>query len=288
MNPSTSASRRVLVAGCGYSGLAIARLFHAQGWAVAACTRSPESAAALSGEPFQTVSCDLADRESIRRLAPFAGIDFVIHCASSGRGGAEEYRQVYLQGAQNLAETLSPGRLLFTSSTSVYAQTTGEWVTEESVADPERETGRILRETEDFVCECGGIVARLAGIYGPGRSMLLRKFLSGEAAIEGDGSRSINQIHRDDIATALLALARHAQPGIFNVCDNSPMSQRALYEGLATRFARLLPPSGPIDTDRKRGWTDKKVSNGKLRGLGWEPAYPAFFDAVERDPELIP
>ncbi len=50
------------------------------------------------------------------------------------------------------------------------------------------------------------MVARLAGIYGPGRSALLRKFLSGEARIENGGERYLNQVHRDDIAAALLHL----------------------------------------------------------------------------------
>ncbi len=80
--------------------------------------------------------------------------------------------------------------MLFTSSTSVYAQRDGSWVTEESETKPARETGRILLETEEFVLGHGGIVARLAGIYGPGRSALLSKFLAGEAIID-PGERSI-------------------------------------------------------------------------------------------------
>ena len=128
------------------------------------------------------------------------------------------YRAVYLDGARNLFEVLTPRRLVFTSSTSVYAQTDGGWVDEESAALPEVETGRLLRETEEFVLHTGGIVARIAGIYGPGRSVLLRKFFAGEAVIEDGGARYLNQVHRDDVATALLALAtaasaRHFQCG---------------------------------------------------------------------------
>jgi len=132
-----------------------------------------------------------------------------------------------------------------------------------------------------------GTVARLAGIYGPGRSVLLRKFFSGEAVIEGDGGRIVNQVHRDDIASALLALATRGRSGIYNVSDDAPMPQREIYAWLAQRFARPLPPGGPIDPNRKRGWTSKRVSNAKLHALGWTPAFPSFFDAVERQPELI-
>ena len=75
-------------------------------------------------------------------------------------------------------DELRPGRFVFCSSTSVYGQTDGACVTEESPATPGRETGCILRETEDLVLQRTGTVARLAGIYGPGRSVLLRSCTS--------------------------------------------------------------------------------------------------------------
>jgi nucleoside-diphosphate-sugar epimerase len=274
---------RVFVAGCGFVGLATARLFASAGWDVAGCTHSPESAAALAGESFPVSACDLGDRESVARIAGHSPFDVVIHCASSGRGGPEQYRRVYFDGARNLCEALSPRLFVFTSSTSVYAQTSGEWVTEASPAEPARETGRVLRETEDFVLSRAGAVARIAGIYGPARSVLLKKFLTGEAVIEGDGSRWINQAHRDDVASALLAIATHGSGGIFNVADDEPIAQRFLYERLAAHFQRPLPPTGPIDSTRKRGWTHKRVSNAKLRALGWKPRFPSFFDAVEHE-----
>jgi nucleoside-diphosphate-sugar epimerase len=229
----------------------------------------------------------LTDEAALRALADGREFEAVIHCASSGRGGADAYRSVYLGGARNLVATLAPRLLLFTSSTSVYAQNTGDWVTEESAAEPDRETGRILRETEESVLASGGCVARLAGIYGPGRSVLLKKFFSGEAVIEGDGGRWINQVHRDDIATALALLVARGERGIFNVSDDVPMSQREVYEWLAARFARPLPPSGPVDSHRKRGVTSKRVSNAKLRAFGWLPRYRSFREAVELDPGLL-
>jgi nucleoside-diphosphate-sugar epimerase len=277
---------KILIAGCGFVGLATARLFAGRGWQVVASTHSADSAAKLATEPFAVTTFDLADLHSIEAHAALNPFDAVIHCASSGRGGAEQYRRVYLDGARHLAAVFPAARLLFTSSTSVYAQTDGSWVTEESPAEPDRETGRLLRETEDFVLSCRGIVARLAGIYGPGRSVLLRKFFDGTAVIEGDGTKWINQAHRDDIAAALLHLITAQASGVFNVSDDQPLAQRDLYAGLAQRFDRPLPPTGEPDLNRKRGWTNKRVSNAKMHTLGWEPRYPSFFDAVERDSEL--
>jgi nucleoside-diphosphate-sugar epimerase len=275
---------RVFIAGCGFVGQATARSLHARGWEVIGGTRSTESAAALAGEPYRVVACDIADRAAVAGLAP---VDSVIHCASSGRGGVEQYREIYFEGSRVLIEVLAPRQFLFTSSTSVYAQTHGEVVTEESEAMPDREIGRTLREAEEFVLAHGGIVARLAGIYGPGRSVLLRKFFSGEAVIEGDGGRFVNQVHRDDIASALGVLLEAGARGIFNVCDDEPMTQRAVFEWLAQRFDKALPPSGPIDPNRKRGWSNKRVSNTRLRALGWTPRYPSFREAVEQDAMLM-
>ena len=272
------------VAGCGFVGLATARLLHERGWSVIGGTYSAESATALAGEAFPVVACDITTRSHLERLPP---LDAVVHCASSGRGGVDQYRAVYLEGSRALIGILAPSTFVFASSTSVYAQADGSVVTEESAAEPDRETGRILRETENFVIARGGCVARLAGIYGPGRSVLLKKFFSGEAAIEGDGGRFINQVHRDDIASAFVLLIESQSRGIFNVCDNEPMAQRAVYEWLAERFEKPLPPHGPINPNRKRGWTSKRVSNAKLRALGWAPRFPSFRDAVTNDPTLL-
>jgi nucleoside-diphosphate-sugar epimerase len=278
---------KVLIAGCGFVGLATARLFVQRGWEVIGCTHSEESAAKLASEAFSVIACDIAMRAAVEAKGDFGPFDAIVHCASSGRGGAEAYRRVYLEGTRNLIGVFAPAPLLFTSSTSVYAQIDGGWVTEQSPAEPDRETGRLLRETEELVAAQNGIVTRLAGIYGPGRSVLLRKFFDGTAMIEDDGAKWINQAHRDDIASALVRIVETGARGIFNVSDDQPLAQRELYAWLAERFGTPLPPSGPADLSRKRGWTNKRVRNARLRALGWTPLYPSFFDAVASDVELV-
>ncbi len=276
----------VLVVGCGFVGEAAADLFHAAGWTVTGWTHSEESAARLAGvKPYPVAAHDITDpdhvREAARNLPGGGELNALLDCVSSGRGGGPEaYRQVYLEGARNLRAAFRAARFVYTGSTSVYAQTDGSAVDEESPAEPDRETGRILRETEAVVLAApGGGVARLAGIYGPGRSNLLRKFLAGEAVIEGDGGRWLNQIHRDDAAAALFRLAQaDAPPGVYNVADDSPLTQSELYRALAAEFGRELPPHGPEDRNRKRGWTSKRVQNGRLRALGWQPRWGSFLD----------
>lgn len=279
---------KVLVAGCGFVGVVTAKLFHSAGWDVLGCTYSEESAAELASAGFPVFRCDISNPEDVEMVfGVHHGLDLVIHCAASGGGGVESYRQVYLRGVQVLAGVLAPRQLIFTSSTSVYAQTDGEVVSELSPAEPSLETGRILREAEEWVLAHGGTVARLVGIYGPGRSMVLKKYFSQEAVIEGDGSRWLNQVHREDIASALLVLAKSRRPGVFNVSDDLPIKQGAVYEWLAQHFGGLRPPSGPIELNRKRGFSNKQISNRKMRGLGWEPKYASFLQAVSLDPDLV-
>jgi nucleoside-diphosphate-sugar epimerase len=267
---------RILIAGCGYVGAATADLFHRAGWEVEGWMHSAASAAELAAKPYPVRAVDICGSE-------VAGdFEVVIHCASSGGGGAEAYQRIYLEGARNLLQKLRPHRLIFTSSTSVYAQTTGEWVDEESAAEPALETGRILRAAEELVRQSGGTIARLAGIYGPGRSALLRKFLADEAGLDGDGSRYLNHIHRDDVAAALFLFAGLPNEGmVVNVADDEPITQRAAYEWLAERLARPLPPRADRPEKRKRGASNKRVRNAKLRSLGWKPLFPNFASGME-------
>jgi len=273
---------RILIAGYGYVGQAAADLFHEAGWTVEGWTYSPESAGPLAGKRYPVYAVDITDRARVN--ARGGTFDAVIHCASSRGGSADPYRQIYLNGASNLLDRFVGSIVVFTSSTSVYAQTDGSWVTEESETKPTRETGRTLLETEHLVLVHGGIVARLAGIYGPGRSALLSKFLSGEAIVDPESDRFINQVHRDDIAAALFFLLDRQPQGkqVYNVVDDQPIRQSECYRWLAERLNRPFPCVGNPPAQRKRGDSNKRVSNAKLHTLGWAPRYPTFAAAMEK------
>ncbi len=272
-------SKKVVFAGCGFLGDAAAGLFLGSGWSVLGLCATQESAARLADRPYSVLAADISQPLLVPK--GWDSPDLVIHCASSGRGGADAYRAVYRNGLKNLIEAFRPQRAIFTGSTSVYAQTDGSWITEESPAEPDRETGHVLLEAESLALNSGGIVARLAGIYGPGRSVLLRKFLEGTAVLEAGGGRWINQIHRDDAASALLHLSNpQMASGVYNVCDNTPATQREIYQWMADFTKRPLPPEGPADLNRKRGWTSKRISNEKLRKSGWNPEFPSFSKAL--------
>jgi nucleoside-diphosphate-sugar epimerase len=272
---------RILIAGCGYVGQATADLFHAAGWDPEGWTASEKSAAALSAKPYPIRQVDISNRDHVANHP--GTFNAVVQCASSRGGGLESYRQIYLNGARNLLDRFVGTPMLFTSSTSVYAQRDGSWVTEESETKPARETGRVLLETEKVVLDRGGTVARLSGIYGPRRSALLSKFLAGAAIIDPENDRFVNQVHRDDIASAIFLLlsGEWQESQIYNVTDNHPMLQSDCYRWLAQRLNRPLPPIRELTSQGKRGDTNKRVSNAKLRSLGWTLQYPTFAEGME-------
>jgi len=281
----------ILIIGHGYVGTALAQRLRSESWTVSATSRSGDT-----HFPYPVLALELGDEAATARLRAEGAVptpDVIVHCASSGRGGAEAYQKVFVDGVTHLQFHFPGAPLILTSSTSVYGQTDGSVVTETSATDPDRETSRLLLAGENLVRSGGGIALRLAGIYGPGRSVYLRKILSGTATIEtGPVSRTLNQIHRDDIVGAIIhlfstGLEKHAG-SIFNVCDDTPLTQRECYEGLAERLGLPIPPEAPPELDRKRAWTDKIVSAAALRATGWSCRHPSFLGALETDPTLLP
>ncbi len=65
-----------------------------------------------------------------------------------------------------------------------------------------------------------------------------------------------------------MATAPGLPPGVYNVADDTPLTQLDCYRALAELTGRPLPPFGPVDHGRKRGWTSKRVSNARLRVAG--------------------
>jgi len=274
--------RRILIAGCGYVGTAAADLFHSAEWLVEGWTHSPVSAVRLLDKPYPVTAVDFTDRQQVNSRPQ--NFDLVIHCASTRGGDAESYRRVYLNGVANLLDRFVGSTVLFTGSTSVYAQGEGEWVNEQSPAEPLHEAGKVLRETENLVLNSGGIVARLAGIHGPGRSAILTRFLRGEAAIDPQNDRYMNHVHRDDVAAALVLLAETStrQNSIYNIADGSPILRTECYRWLAEKLNRPMPPKGSTPGAGKRGRSNKRISNLKLRECGWAPRYPSFATAMDQ------
>jgi len=282
---------RVLIVGCGYVGTAVARALVHLGHDVHGVRRSPEGLQALASENIQPLAGDVSDPASVATWP--RNWDVVVNAASSSGGGVDAYRRVYLDGTRNLVAHLEGaglGRLVHVGSTSVYGQADGSWVDEASPAQPGSDSARVLVEAEHVLlaaCRSSGfpaVLLRVSGIYGPGRGHALQQLLRGEARLDGDGSRWLNMIHRDDVAAAVLAAATSGQPGrVYNVTDDEPVRQRDFLQWLADAHGLPMPHQGndaerqPPARTRTRARTDKRVSNRRLREeLGWNPIFPTF------------
>ena len=265
----------LLIAGHGYLGQALSTQARAANLSVTTLTRSGEGA---------DLACDLTDPLALQTLSQQIQPTHIVACASSGRGDTEAYRRIFLGGTESLLSAFSQAHLTFISSSSVYRHLDGSTVTEESNTQGSTEKSQILLAAEKLALTAGGTALRLSGIYGPNRSVILKKFLSGKAILEetpeGVGVRILNQIHVADAASAILHLITSNTNGLFNVSDNAPTTQLATYQQLSSQFNLPLPPKASPQAS-KRGWTNKAVSNKKLLDTGWTPAFPAFVNAAK-------
>ena len=285
---------RVLIVGCGYVGLPLGAELVRRGHDVFGLRRSLLAEAELKAAGITPLHADITQPETLANLP--RDVDWVVNCSASGGGGADDYRRVYLEGNRNLISWLAeapPKKFVYTSSTSVYAQNNGSVVTETSPAEPDAPTGKVLVETEKLLLDAArgsrgrsphrnfpAVILRVAGIYGPGRGHWFKAFLRGEARIEGDGSRTLNMIHRDDLIGIIITALERGVPGeIYNAADNEPVSQSKFFEWLAAELQRPMPPQVAADAEiwRRRGVTNKRVSNAKLlRELNYKFQFPDF------------
>jgi nucleoside-diphosphate-sugar epimerase len=282
---------RVLVVGCGYVGLPLAAKLAGLGHKVAGARRTAAAESELCAAGVEPVIADISRPEQLEALpGPF---DWVVNCVSSSHGGTEDYRRVYLQGTRHLLDrlaTMGLRKFVYTGSTSVYGQNDGSIVTEESPAKPVTETGQILLDAENLLREAfrdrgfPAVILRLAGIYGPGRGYWWRRFLAGDARLEGDGQRVLNMIHRDDVIGAVQAALACGAPGeTYNAVDDEPATQLELFQWLATTTSKTMPQTEPANPG-KRGASNKRVSNRKLKEqLGYRFKYPTFRDGFAAD-----
>ena len=189
---------------------------------------------------------DLSVPASLRDLP--SAIDYVVYAVSPGGYDDAHYRAAYVEGPRRLIEALdrqghAPRRVFFVSSTTVYEQSDGSWVDEDSPTEPENFSGLRVCEGERIVREgpWPATVLRLGGIYGPRRTRLIDRVRAGRAVYADGPARYSNRIHRDDCAGALHHLMHLAEPqDLYLGVDSDPADE-------ADRLARRAGPlPGPV------------------------------------------
>lgn len=271
---------RILIAGCGYVGARLAELLVADGDDVFGLKRTPRDLPAGA----VPVAADVTDPSTLEALPP--GLDLLVYAVSPGGGDAARYREAYLEGLRNVLEAArrrSPGlrRTLLVSSTGAYGYADGRRVDEDTPPAPNHPRGEILVEAEAVAVAGppGGVVLRLGGIYGPGRTSTVERVLAGEAGCPHP-ERYSNRIHRDDAAGAARHLLRLEDPhDLYLGVDREPAPLRDVYRWIAERGGA---PDPCADEDAEaweatgRRGTNKRCVSDRLAASGYRFRYPTF------------
>ncbi|MBY0230044.1 MAG: SDR family oxidoreductase [Gemmataceae bacterium] len=262
--------KRVLVVGCGYLGLRVARLLLEAGHSVMATTRKPSRAEEFRALGIAPVVGD------VTRALQLPEVDAVIHAVGFDRAAGSPMRAVYVEGLANVLRSL-PGspRFVHVSSTGVYGQAEGI-VDDEGDTVPVEESGKVVLEAERVLRETrpDATVLRFAGIYGPGRLLREAALRKGEP-LAADADGWLNLIHVEDGARAVVAALDHPSMTC-NVCDGHPTTRRAFY----SRLAELLGAPPPVFIE-KREAANRRIAGTRMRTvLGVEPRYRSFEEGL--------
>lgn len=284
---------RVAIIGCGYVGLALARRLGVLGHDVIGVRRSAPGLAAIESTGVTAIRADVTARSSLSAIPP---VDAIVFTASTGGGGVEAARSVYVDGLQTVIDQFTsrsdpPTQLIFTSSTGVYGDHDGDWVDESTPVDPQTEKTAVVHKAEQIVQDAGDqgltpTVVRFAGLYGPGRYRLTR-YLEGPVT-----AGYLNMLHRDDAAGILQhVLESTAPPSVLLAVDDEPVDRRRLAEWLADQCNVSRPATQTVadrvadvslsEPAKRRLQTSKRCANDRLRARGYDFTYPTFREGYE-------
>ena len=209
--------------------------------------------------------------------------DYVVVTLVPAARNEQAYRQAYVDGVRNLLDWLckhdqQPRRILFVSSVGVYGQADGELIDEQSATTPQRWSGQVMLEAEQWLFASGLPVTsvRLAGIYGGARRSFLERVRQGHHA-DGCHNRYTNRIHEHDAASLLahlLQLDTHGQAlqPIYIGVDDEPAEQAEVVGWLQQQ----LGVGSVAELGLKPAGSSKRCSNLLARSSGWQPKYASY------------
>jgi nucleoside-diphosphate-sugar epimerase len=243
----------VFIAGCGYIGERIARLYRDKGAVVTCMVRSRERSDRLESEGFGTIVRTLDNQDALPEIR-LSGKTVFYLVPPPGGGTVDSRARNFLSGLQ---DSDRPAKLVYISASSVYGETGGAVVTEESPTAPASAMGKRRLDAEAAFLEYGAkkdvpvIILRVSGIYGPGRLPLMQ-ISQGLPLLREEESGPSNRIHADDLAAVCLAAAAHGLNGeIFNVSDGNPSSMTAYFNACAEALGLPRQPQVTMDEARR-------------------------------------
>lgn len=292
-------TKTLLVLGCGYLGRLVVREGLDRGMRVLAVSRNEASLAEVK-DWGAGVFVGQVEEDAWHE---FAGdeVDFVVNCVSSAGGGLAGYRVSYIGGNESLARWAKrfrfEGSAVYTSSVSVYGDAGGRWVDEVSASEPGSERGALVMESEqaflDGLDGTRAIVLRLAGLYGPGRHLMLNRLREHGGELPGWGDYYLNLVRIEDVTDAVWTCIDEPEvrSGIYSVADDEPALKEEIVAWLAEKLGIQAPKfSGKRDgsgrSSRRLGENgrpaNRRIKNSRLKSVSsWQPTFPSFREGFE-------
>ncbi len=258
---------QLLILGCGRLGLAVADLALAAGWQVTGARRD------ITHLPpgIRPWAVDLGHLQ-----ADWPDADAVLYVAAPGARNADAYAAVYGQGLAHAMHAIDPAKVpwVLSSSTAVYGGQGGAWVDEQSATDARRFNARALLDAEQRLNARGGCALRLAGLYDRHSRWMLSRVVAADAQVVEQPAQWSNRIRLEDAASACwMLLTAEQRPLLLNAVDDCPSPQHEVLDWIADELQRPKPTRRAPSAEDDGG---KRVSNARLRSLGWRPRYPDY------------
>jgi Nucleoside-diphosphate-sugar epimerases len=276
------------IVGCGDVGCRLGLRLADAGAAVRGFVRSAAGLERLERLGLDGQRLDL-DAEAIAPLAQ-EPIGRLFYLVPPARDGVTDRRlRAFLAALPS-----PPARLVYLSTSAVYGDCGGDWVDESAPLNPGHDRGRRRVDAERAVREYAdaqgvrGVIARVPGIYGPGRLPEQRLRARQPLVMPGQSPWS-NRIHAEDLVTALLCLAERGTAGAaYNVSDGRPTTMTDYLQACARRLGLPSPPLAPLERVRESAGPmlreflseSRRLDNGALRALGWQPRYPSVEEGL--------
>ena len=181
----------------------------------------------------------------------------------------------------------------YLSTVGVYGDWQGQWVDETSPTRPISERSLRRAQVERAWLACGKAtgkrveVFRLAGIYGPGRSVI-DTLRAGTARRIVKPGQVFNRIHVDDVARVLAAaIDKDTGHNIYNVSDDEPAPPQDVVAYAAELLGLPVPPAVAYEEAGLKGmaasfWAEsKRAGNARIKAdLGVELTYPTYREGL--------
>jgi len=270
-------NQRILLAGCGNLGGAIATLLLQSGADVFGLRRSTDQLP----QDITPVTADLTQLATLKDALP-PRLGQVIYCLTPSAYTAQGYHAAYVEGLENLLRELqgqTPNRLFFISSTGVYGQDDNGWVDEESATQPSGFSGQqvLLGEQTALAGRIPATVVRFSGIYGPSRQGFLQAVMDGRLN-PPEHSNYSNRIHQQDAARAIVHLSTMAAAGeTLQPCYLASDCEPVRLDQVVRWVRQYTDCKKPARDARSGGRAGSKLcSNRRLLKTGFEFWYPDF------------